>query len=223
MSKNTLLTWRKFNDSMLAHASAEILGEAGIPSEIEDNSRLFEPSFAFNKVEQDIALKLDPKDFQKADACMYAHYRQQVDEAPSDYYLYAFNDKELREIIAKPDEWGHFDYLLAEKILNDRGTAPSTEQVAQLYAHRKTALSQPATASNSMIIGGYIMAFLFGMLGIILGSTIAFQKKNLPDGSRVFTYDGESRSHGRIIIFIACVTTTIWLISLLYRSYLMAG
>lgn len=223
MSKNTLLTWRKFNDSMLARASAEILSDAGVPSEIEDNSTLFEPSFAFNKVEQDIALKLDPKDFEKADACMYAHFRKQVDEAPADYYLYAFNDQELREIIAKPDEWGHFDYLLAEKILSDRGTAPSTEQVAQLYVNRKTTLSRPAAATNAMIIGGYIMAVVFGILGIIIGYTIAFQQKNLPDGSRVFTYDGESRAHGRIIIFIACVTTTFWLISLLYRSYLMAG
>ena len=38
----------------------------------------------------------------------------------------------LREIIAKRDEWGAFDYALAQKILRDRGQEVAPEELEKL-------------------------------------------------------------------------------------------
>ncbi len=51
-----------------------------------------------------------PFTFTRAHAVLEAFYEKQLQEVDPDYYLFAFTDAELLDILSKPDEWGHFDY-----------------------------------------------------------------------------------------------------------------
>jgi hypothetical protein len=67
------------------------------------------------------------------------------------------------EIIAKPDEWGSFDYQLAQKILNDKGKELKPDTLNNLKGQRIDELSTPEKASKILIVAGYFFIF-FGAL-----------------------------------------------------------
>jgi hypothetical protein len=48
----------------------------------------------------------------------------------------------LLDIVAKPDEWGHFDYVLARKLLAERGLPIPDETIRQMKQQRLRQLAQ---------------------------------------------------------------------------------
>lgn len=205
------LTFQRFNDMELANTIGGQLAEAGIQYIIEDNSKFFNPSFVNNSIDTAISLKLQAADFPKAHAALENYYQKQLDHVDKDYYLFQFTDAELIEIVSKPDEWGHFDYQLAQKLLAERGKAVRPEEVVQLKTQRIEVLSQPEPVSNLWIYLGYACAIMGGLFGIIAGATIAYVRKTLPDGQRVYAYPERQRKHGRTILVIAIVSLILWL------------
>jgi hypothetical protein len=105
----------------VAEEMGKILDQEGIPYEIIHTRKYFDPSFAFNKVDPDINLRLKPADFSRAREVLESYYMQLVENTEPDYYLFKFTDAELFDIISKPEEWGIFDHALARKIIKDRG------------------------------------------------------------------------------------------------------
>jgi hypothetical protein len=205
------LTFQRFNDMELANTIGGQLAEAGIQYIIEDNSKFFNPSFVNNTIDAAISLKLQSAEFPKAQLALEAYYKKQVEQVDKDYYLFQFTDAELTEIVSKPDEWGHFDYQLAQKLLAERGKMVIPEEAIQLKAQRIEVLSQPEPVSKAWIYLGYACAILGGLFGIVAGATIAFMKKTLPDGQRVYAYSEQQRKHGKRILVIAIVSLILWL------------
>jgi hypothetical protein len=72
------LTFRKFNDPEIASEMAAKLKEHNIEVELEDDGKLFDPSFAKNFLDRDIRLKLRAKDFEQADKVMRFFYSRQA-------------------------------------------------------------------------------------------------------------------------------------------------
>lgn len=105
----------------VAEEMGKILDEEGIPYEIIQTRKYFDPSFAFNKVDPDVNLRLKPGDFSRARDVLEAYYMKLVENTEPDYYLFKFTDAELFDIISKPEEWGIFDHALARKIIKERG------------------------------------------------------------------------------------------------------
>lgn len=230
-----LLTFQRFSDRQLANTIAAQLNLYHIPSEIEDSSNYFDPSYAFNKIAQDIALKLAPADFERAHAALESCYSEQLDTVEKDYYLFEFTDQELMEIIREPYSWGTFDYLLAKKILAAYGTVISAAQATLLKQRQVQAMAVPERAADGAVVSGYLLAymspflllsnygnlcFLPSFIGCVCGSVIAYHQKTLPDGNSVYLYTGASRKQGRHIL----VTGIIFIvIELAYLLWLAAG
>ncbi len=105
----------------VAEEMGKVLEREGIPFEIIQTRKYFDPSFAFNKVDPDINLRLRPEDFSRGREVLEAYYSELVGNTDADYYLFKFTDAELFDIVSKPEEWGIFDHALARKILDDRG------------------------------------------------------------------------------------------------------
>ena len=208
---NALQTFQKFNDAGLANEIAERLRQNNIGCEIESN-RVFEPSFAFNTVEPDICLLLRPEDFVKAHRILGEYYKAQLDSVEKDYYLFSFTDQELLEILIKPDEWGHLDYQLAQKILTERGKDISPDVLDLLKQQRKVDLSRKETAHKYLIWFGYFIALLGGFFGIIIGLTLTYYKKTLPDGETIYAYGESERNHGMRILIISAISMVFWLV-----------
>jgi hypothetical protein len=139
----SLVTFEKFNDPGLASAIAGKLRKQGIDCVVEKVKPLLEPIFFRNTVEQTIHLKVRAGDLEKAHRALEDHYRQQLQDVDPGYYLFSFSDTELLDILAKPDEWGHFDYVLARKLLAERGLEIPEETVEAMKRQRRRSRGLP--------------------------------------------------------------------------------
>lgn len=206
------LTFRKFNDPAMASEMAGKLKEHGIPVEIEDSGKLFDPSFANNYIERDIRLKLRARDFSAADTIMQTYYLQQVDQVGDDHYLFQFSDTELLEIVRNPDEWGYLDYVLAGKILKEHGISIPPKELKRFRQEKMKILSRPETTDSSWTWMGYLCALLLPPIGMIAGFSMEYMKRTLPDGQRIFAYGEEDRINGRRIFILALVCLPVWIL-----------
>jgi hypothetical protein len=203
------IVFQQFNDIALANGIAEVLQRQGIETVIEGVPALVDPTIVGVSNTQAISIKLRSGDFSKAHQALADFYKKQLDQVDKDYYLLQFTNEELMEIIAKPDEWGAFDYQLAKKLLKDRGHEVQPAAAGNLARERINALAQPDNIHPAWIYIGYITAVLGGLGGIIIGITLLYSKKTLPDGQRIFAYNDNVRAHAKIITIISFTVLTI--------------
>lgn len=100
-----MLTFRKFWSQEEADDLIKLLEQHHIPFEIENSTAHFDPSFANNKVTQQIFLKIGSENFEKAEALLEEKTPEiRVVDIPKDHYLLSFDNDELMELLAKKDE-----------------------------------------------------------------------------------------------------------------------
>jgi hypothetical protein len=196
-------TFQKLHSLEQANDIGDILKKSGIEFYIVRDQPFFDISFAFNKTDPDVNLVIRQTDFLKAREILQEYYESQLGSVDKDYYLFQFSDKELTEIIQKPDEWGSFDYELARKILRDKGLEIPREVESSIMEKRLKELSAPESISRAWIILGYAGIFFGGFMGIIIGWILAWFSKTLPDGRRVYVYNEQDRRNGRIIFYLS--------------------
>lgn len=219
MSAN-FLTFKRFNDQEVANDLQEKLTGLHIPFEVEDTDKFFDPSFARNALQREIHVKLQPGDFALAQQALEQYYREQVQAVDKDYYLFEFSDDELREILTRPDEWGDFDYQLAQQILKDRGKEIAAAVVETLKKQRNDYLAKPGMSGGGWVPVGYVASVLGGFIGIFIGWHLYRSKKTLPDGRSVYVFSETDRTHGKIIFWVGCV---VFPVAFFLRLWLSAG
>jgi hypothetical protein len=138
----TFLTFQQFNDPGLASAIAGTLKDQGVECVVEKVRPLLEPGFFRNTIEQNIHLKVRATDLEKAEKALEEHYRRHLQDIDPGYYLFSFTDIELLDILARPDEWGHFDYVLARELLAQRGLEIPAEIAERMKQQRRAQLAQ---------------------------------------------------------------------------------
>lgn len=207
----TFLTFKRFNQEDIAKDLVEKLEKHKIEYQVEDNDKFFDPTFARNPLSRDIHIKLKPKDFSFAQKELEKYYQSQIENVDKDYYLFEFSDTELNEIISKRDEWGDFDYQLAQKILRERGKEVKPEIIESIQKKRMDDLAKPDTYNKAWIYTGYISAILGGIFGIFIGYHLFYSKKTLPNGRSVYIYNEPQRQQGKIILILSCIMFPIWL------------
>jgi len=194
------LTFQQFNDPDLAAAIGEQLATAGIDYIIENEAPHIDPVLIGNIPAPTVHLKIPSSDFIRAHAILEAYYEKQLQDVDPDYYLLTFTDSELLEILAKPDEWGHFDYVLARKLLTDRGHPITNEYTAQLKAKRLEELAR--YEDNTPMAGPALLS----------GYIVATHKKTLPDGRQVHAYSPTARKQGKKAFIIAAIALALLLL-----------
>ncbi len=211
--KPEFITYQKFNDVALANALAEQLEAHGVAYRVEEESLTFNPSFALNdQLSKEYAIKIKSEDFEKVTKLLAEDETGNTENVDKNYYLFTFTDDELMEVITKADEWSAFDFVLARKILAEKGVMVKEEDVAKAKSERIEELKAPDVPQTGWIIIGYLFAFLGGILGLFIGWHLSTYKKTLPDGERVYEYSEHDKRQGRIIFYISIVMTMIWLI-----------
>jgi hypothetical protein len=104
-------------------------------------------------------------DLDEAHKALEEYYRHQLQDVDPGYYLFSFSDVELLEIVAKPDEWGHFDYVLARALLADRGLEIPDETVEQMKQQRLRQLAKESVmdpTTDSLVAFGTLLDNFFG-------------------------------------------------------------
>jgi hypothetical protein len=196
------VTFQRFNDKAAALALAETFKGNNFEVELEDASANFDITFANNEIDKDFRVKLKPEDFERANIFLQQVAAKDLADIDSNYYIFDFSDEELKEIIEKQDEWNSLDFLLAQKILRERGAEVNVEQIQTLKAKRIEELSEPEKSPKLLIISGYVLAFIGGLLAIVIGAYLRNHKKTLPNGERVFGYAIADRAHGERILIL---------------------
>ncbi len=166
---------------------------------------------------KDIRVKIQQEDFDKVNELLLQRSSVDINEIDKEYHLFSFADEELVEIVSKPDEWSHYDYSLALKILKERGKEVSPELAAILRKNRVAELARPEPATGIWIAAGYAFALIGGLVGIIMGIHIYSHKKLLPNGDKVYGFKEEDRKHGFAIatigigVIVGVVIFEIWM------------
>ncbi|MGM9479198.1 hypothetical protein ACS5PU_22445 [Pedobacter sp. GSP4] len=196
------VTFRRFNDQAAAIELAEIFKENNMAVELEDVSANFDITFANNEIDKDYRVKLKPEDFEAANSLLQQLAIKDLADIDPDYYIFDFSNDELKEIIEKQDEWSSLDFLLAQKILRERGVDINIEQIQAFKLKRIDELAEPDKSPKSLITAGYILAFICAPVAILIGTYLRNHKKTLPNGERVFGYSTADRAQGERILII---------------------
>lgn len=196
-------TFLSFNDQDLAGYVAEKLQDRNIDFIIEKSKPLLDGILVDDSLEQNIHIKLRRTDFQKGHEALEDYYQTQLESVEKDYYLFSFTTQELKELIAKPDEWGHFDFQLAQKILKDRGDGVDTVTLNKMKEDRLKELAKPEKASRLFLFFGYCFIPFGVIVGFLIGRHLYLSKRTLPNGQVVFSYQDSDRKHGGRIMIIS--------------------
>ncbi len=198
------LTYKKFHDAREAKALQQFLIENGIECLFADTSSQMGSAMA-GDLNKEYEVQLKPERFEAADKLLEEQAKNMIGSLPEDYYLLSFTDEELYDVVLKHDEWSEFDYVLARKLLTERGKAIDEALIKSLRKQRMNDLAKPEGNQHAWIIVGYVLALLGGLFGILTGYVLWTSKKTLPNGQVVPTYSEMDRKHGKMILVLGIV------------------
>ena len=208
-----------FNNIETLNTFTNLLSDNKIDFEVENNSKIFDPSFANNDFEKEYIVKVHPNDFEKVYDLEEEIIKNEIQNTPEDYYLFDYTNSELLDIVNKRDEWNAFDYYLAKKILNDRGNLITEEKIIEIKKERIEELKKPTEIKSIWIILLYIITILgiflplfIGLSSIIYGYFIRKMKKTLPNGESVYQFSEKDRKHGTVFLFGGIFFFIFWIL-----------
>ncbi|GAB1355982.1 hypothetical protein MASR1M29_01490 [Cloacibacterium normanense] len=208
-----------FNNIETLNTFTNLLSDNKIGFEVENNSKIFDPSFANNDFEKEYIVKIHPNDFEKVYDLEEEIIKNEIQNTPEDYYLFDYNNSELLDIVNKRDEWNAFDYYLAKKILNDRGNLITEEKIIEIKKERIEELKKPTEIKSIWIILLYLITILgiflplfIGLSSIIYGYFIRNMKKTLPNGESVYQFSEKDRKHGTVFLFGGIFFFIFWIL-----------
>lgn len=204
------VTFDRMENQQAAVALSKLLTENGVENFVEDQSANFDPAFSSNGVQKEFRVKMRREDFAQADQIVENAILGDLEQTPDDYYLKDFTDAELLDVIAHKDEWSPFDFMLARKLLRERGKDLSAQELDAIRNERLSELAKPAGRQWSAITFGYGFALLGGLLGIFIGWGLRSRKKTLPNGEIVYAYQEADRAQGLWIIYTGILSAIAW-------------
>ncbi|MCD0470113.1 hypothetical protein [Flavobacterium sp. JAS] len=199
------IAFRSFPTLNQAKELQLLLNKNNIKTVLGDNIPPLDVNFSGSTLQNQYEIKIDPLDFENAQAILEKDTENLLDTIDRDYYLLSFTNEELYEILLNSDEWNVFDYKLAQKLLTDRGKTIDSEMLTSLKKERLKILAKPEENQKPWIIAGYTFALLGGGIGIVIGYSLWRSKKTLPNGERVYSYNAEDRKNGLRIFLISII------------------
>lgn len=208
---NELSIYRKFIYKDDALELVKILEENYIAYELAENSSKLDSSFGGDINTKQYELKIKKDDFIEVEKIEEELVKNDLENVEKSYHLFDYPDEELIEIVTKKDEWNKFDYLLAQKILKERGKEINPELLNVINKQRIESLAVQEDSPVWLIIIGYASAFFAGFLGIFIGGFLMYYKKALPNGDRIYAFNRNDRSHGQNILIISAIAFFVWI------------
>lgn len=206
-----LSTYRKFIYEDDALELVQNLKDNHVAYELTENSSKLDSSFGGDINTKQFELKIQKDDFQLVEKLEEELVKTEVEIVSQDYHLFDYSDEELIEIVVKKEEWSKFDYLLAQKILKERGKEVKPEVLKMIDQQRIKDLSIQEVSPTWLIIIGYVCAVLGGFLGIFIGAFLMNYKKALPNGDRIYSFNRKDRSHGQNILILSIIAFFVWM------------
>ena len=215
MSDN-FTSFRKYPDASQAKGLEQFLKDNNIECLYIDNSPRLGTAFG-GEMQKEYEIQIQQPDFEKATLLLEELAKEEVNQLPDDYYLLEFTDDELIDVVVKKDEWNEFDYLLAIRLLKERGKTIDEEHISTLNKKRIEDLAKPEKDQTAWIVAGYALALMGGLLGLITGYVIWTADKTLPNGEKVYTYSKRDRKHGKRIVIVSLIVLPVLVAYRIFR------
>lgn len=214
-----MLPFRIFKEATPAKELATWLQNRQVNATYHEAKPVMDTLYIGSVHTSDYIVSIAANDFEQARDLLVTYYQHQLKNIPTDYYLFDFSNNELKAILAQPDQWGDLDYALAQDILEQRGIAISEHQLQQMLDTRLAQLKQPEQAAKSIVYFGFILCFMGGFIGSLIGWHLAHAQKILPNGIRVPMYAASERSKGNVMIWIGIAITIVLTVGYFVYSY----
>ncbi|MGX5819269.1 hypothetical protein ACWKWU_13785 [Chitinophaga lutea] len=216
------LAFSRFHTAEQAAELISLLQANQIPVQYEEEVVLMDKVYVGQNFDQRHLVKIPASHFASADALLKNQITVSPEEVEPDYYLLSFSTKELKDVIANKDEWGHFDYALATKLLEKQGISYSAAQLEELGRSRLETLAKPKDLPMVWVVIGFLSPvisfvplpffYIAALLGFYIAGFVLLTKKTLPDGSRVRAFSAKTRNRGRWMLLSNIILTALcWL------------
>lgn len=212
------VVFRTFSTREDAEALSALLSENGIIFKITQSEINFDPSTLNSEVNKKNEIFIHQTDVAKAEEILLQQAEKLLMDIEPDYYLLSFSDEELIDIVRKQDEWNAFDYLLAKKLINQRGIQFDEQKIKEIQQERLDELAEPEKVKLTWIIVGYFLALFGSIFGMIIGYSFWQTKKTLPNGEKIYNYSKKDREHGLIMFVFGTLGLIIVLIRILIKN-----
>lgn len=190
-----------------------ILDENNIPFSIVDNAYSVDITFGGSE-QRNFQVLIHPDNFGRVNSLLESDAEKLITTIDSDHYLFSFSNEELYEVLLNKDEWSATDYVLAQRILKERGEKITNDDIANFNQQRINQLSQPEKSPTLQIFAGYIFATLGGIIGLLIGWYLWNSKKTLPSGEKNYTYQESDRKNGKAIFLLSIAGIIFWCVVL---------
>lgn len=220
-------SFQKFTSQAEADEMVQVLNANGVHATVEKDQEVLDKNFVGTQYDVYYRVMLPATDFDRAWQVLITTSHINLDDVPADYELLSFSKDELLEVLAKPDEWGAYNYNIAIALLRKQNIDIDMAKVEAIKQAHIAEIAAERGLSGSWYAGGYVFSvlaifcylmgmsrtyywlysfyFLPGSLGIILGIYIRFVRKTLPDGKRMFSFSSKARTHGLVMIVLGIV------------------
>ena len=210
--EENFVTYRKFIFKDDALDLIEILKENNIDYVLDDNSSRLDSSFGNDDNTKQFVLKIEKENFERVEELEEKSISKSLDNIDKSYYLFESSDEDLIEIVLKKEEWNKFDYLLAQKILKERGKEINQDLIKAINKRRVEDLKTEEASPKWLIFIGYLFSILGGFIGIFIGLYLMNYKKTLPNGETIYGFGKEDRNSGKNVFICSIMGIIFWLI-----------
>ena len=210
--EENFVTYRKFIFKDDALDLIEILKENNIDYVLDDNSSRLDSSFGNDDNTKQFVLKIEKENFERVEELEEKSISKSLDNIDKSYYLFESSDEDLIEIVLKKEEWNKFDYLLAQKILKERGKEINQDLIKAINKRRVEDLKTEEASPKWLIFIGYLFSILGGFIGIFIGLYLMNYKKTLPNGETIYGFGKEDRNSGKNVFICSLMGIIFWLI-----------
>jgi hypothetical protein len=212
------LVFKTYPDQVTAGEVAALLKANGVITEVVEEPRILDSNYIGQQFSDPYLLYMQGKDFERANHILEDHIVVRLEDIDPDYLLLSFSDEELIEVMKMKDEWGIYNYKLAEILLHQRNAPIPEVHIALEQAERLKEKEKAISSGLMFLILGYlsiissvyasvsinaVFVLLPGFLGLMIGWHLSQSKRTLSNGTRTFYYNSTTRIHGGIMLWSA--------------------
>ena len=206
--------YRKFETAEIANMLVVLLDEHKVEHSVFHNGEEIE-DFNPSVHQRNLEIHLLEEDSERVDQLIEETADKELDTVEKDYFIFSFNNDELREVLIKAEEWSALDLALAHKLLRERGEPFDKEEISRLRDERAIELAKPKSASISSLVVAYLGAVFLQIIPIVAGIIYLTSKKDDLAGNRVPVYDDPTKKHGRTMILLSIVLAAVQILIIL--------
>lgn len=170
----------------------------------------FDVESADGPISDEFSVMIYPADQARVEAILLQQAEKEAQDIDPGYYLLTYTDAELREVLSDPDAWSKYDYVVARKLLRQRGHPLTDAALKKMQVHTKAIKDARQRRSDKLLWLGYAAVVAGGIGAIIIGNRL-IEGSHTSASSRTARYNLQDRKDGRNLIVMGIGSLIMWI------------